>query len=86
VTARRGFSSRHATRGRSRRRSIASSATAALRERLAGGALAWAARFRWEDAAAAVGETLDAACGRVSAPHTTAAALSLTLRAPGGGQ
>jgi glycosyltransferase involved in cell wall biosynthesis len=58
----------------------------ALRARLAGGALAWAARFRWEDAAAAVGETLDAACGRVSAPHTTAAALSLTLRAPGGGQ
>jgi glycosyltransferase involved in cell wall biosynthesis len=37
----------------------------ALRERLAAGALAWAARFRWEDAAAEVGAALDAACGRV---------------------
>jgi glycosyltransferase involved in cell wall biosynthesis len=55
-----------------------------LRTRLATGALAWAARFRWEDAAAAVGETLDAACGRAHAP-VAAQALSLTLRAPGSG-
>ena len=60
----------------------------ALRARLAAGALAWAARFRWEDAAADVGETLDAACGRAQAPRTAPApgeALSLKLRAPGSG-
>ena len=56
----------------------------ALRARLAAGALAWAARFRWEDAAAAVGETLDEACGRAHAP-VAAQSLSLKLRAPGGG-
>jgi glycosyltransferase involved in cell wall biosynthesis len=56
----------------------------ALRGRLAAGALAWAARFRWEDAAAAVGETLDEACGRTHAP-VAAQALSLKLRAPGSG-
>ena len=57
----------------------------ALRARLAAGALAWAARFRWEDAAAAVGETLDAACGRAHAPIEVQS-LSLKLRAPGGGR
>ena len=56
----------------------------ALRARLAAGALAWAARFNWEDAAAAVGETLDLACGRTHA-RVVAAPLSLKLRAPGGG-
>jgi glycosyltransferase involved in cell wall biosynthesis len=56
----------------------------ALRASLAAGALAWAARFRWEDAAAAVGETLDEACGRAYAP-VAAQALSLKLRAPGSG-
>ncbi len=57
----------------------------ALRTRLAAGALAWAARFRWEDTAAAIGETLDAACGRAHAP-VEAQPLSLKLRAPGGGR
>ena len=56
----------------------------ALRARLAAGALAWAARFNWEDAAAAVGETLDLACGRTHA-RVVGAPLSLKLRAPGGG-
>jgi glycosyltransferase involved in cell wall biosynthesis len=57
----------------------------AFRARLTAGALAWAARFRWEHAAAAVGETLDAACGRVYTP-LEAATLSLRLRAPGSGR
>lgn len=57
----------------------------ALRARLAANALAWAARFRWEDAAAAVGAVLDEACGRAPVPLASQA-LSLGLRAPGGGR
>jgi glycosyltransferase involved in cell wall biosynthesis len=60
---------------------------AGLRERLSAAALAWAGRFRWDAAAAAIGEALDAATGRAAAPEPAAtpqAELSLSLRAPDG--
>ena len=60
---------------------------AALRDRLATGALAWAARFTWENAAAEVGEALDKAAGRTPATvdtKLTARGLGLTLRSPEG--
>jgi glycosyltransferase involved in cell wall biosynthesis len=59
----------------------------ALRERLAAGALAWARRFTWENAAAEVGEALDRAAGRTPATGDTkiaAQGLGLTLRSPEG--
>jgi glycosyltransferase involved in cell wall biosynthesis len=58
-----------------------------LRARLAAGAVAWAANFRWETAATQVGEALDRACGRLPAPRRESVAalprLSVSLRAPG---
>ena len=58
-----------------------------LRERLARGARAWAARFSWDAAAAEVGEAIDAVCGRAPRPAAALAAasgLSLSLRSPDG--
>ena len=57
-----------------------------LRERLSRGAQAWARRFRWDVAAAEVGEAIDRACGRVSLPGAAAVASAggLSLRSPGG--
>jgi glycosyltransferase involved in cell wall biosynthesis len=57
---------------------------AALRARLAEAAIAWAARFRWEDAAAQIGEALDDACGHSGGARQTLPAtdLSLSIRAP----
>jgi len=56
-----------------------------LRERLARGARAWAARFSWDAAAAEVAEAIDAVCGRAPQPATalaSAGGLSLSLRSP----
>jgi len=56
-----------------------------LRERLSAGAIEWAGRFRWDDAAAGIGEAIDAACGRLGSgggplPDTR---LSLAIRSSG---
>jgi glycosyltransferase involved in cell wall biosynthesis len=57
---------------------------AELRARLARSAIEWASRFRWENAAAEIGEAIDAACGQVGRtreplPETD---LSLSIRSP----
>ena len=55
---------------------------AELRERLSRGAVEWAAHFRWDRAAAGIGEALDAACGRKSGEGESPppAELSLSIR------
>jgi glycosyltransferase involved in cell wall biosynthesis len=59
----------------------------ALHARLCAGARAWAERFRWEGAAAAIGDAVDAACGRAGESHGTAtgAELSVSIRPTGRG-
>jgi glycosyltransferase involved in cell wall biosynthesis len=59
----------------------------ALRERLARGARAWAARFSWDAAAGEVGVAIDEVCGNAPRPAAALAAasrLSLSLRSPEG--
>jgi len=53
-----------------------------LRERLSRGAIEWAARFRWERAAAEIGDAIDQACGRerVGGGTIPDAELSLSIR------